>query len=519
MNCHNISRLSCSMLRGKVFNDPIHGHITIHPLSVAIIDTPHFQRLRDISQLGGVYYVFSGAASKRFEHSLGVSYLARFFVESLKHNQPDLDITPADMLCVEIAGLIHDLGHGPFSHMYDARFLKAMGTAPHFEHEHASIGIFDILIAENDLMPTFRKHGLDEADVHFIKELVLGDRSEAPPSFEWKGRGDKTFLYDIVANKRNGIDVDKFDYFARDCHVLGVTKSFDFFRLMRFARVERVNRSNSKHPFVSSEDVNKSLSFNDLEALKEESASPSSVEGSLEVCFHIKEAWNIHELFHTRYALHKRAYQHRVATAVELMISEVLVLADPYILLPSSTGPPKRMSECPHDLTAYWRMGEYILKSIENSIEQKLQPARELIHRLRSRDLFSFVGEVLFSSPEGPENASFGEVFRGNSNHVKANIFSSLQALGYADEIASDDVMCVVLKLGYGKGGLNPVTELTTFFKPQSSERENPDGIDGEEKAVVVGVVFPQAVSRLIPQVRIADNKVFFSYPNLAHLR
>lgn len=64
---------------------------------------------------------------------------------------------------------------------------------------------------------------------------MLGDKSEGPAGFEWKGRGNKTFLYDIVANKRNGIDVDKFDYFARDCHVLGLTKSFDASRLVRFA--------------------------------------------------------------------------------------------------------------------------------------------------------------------------------------------------------------------------------------------------------------------------------------------
>ena len=51
--------------------------------------------------------------------------------------------------------LRHAVGHGPFSHMYDAKFLAAMGTAPDFEHEHASIGIFDILITENNLMPVF----------------------------------------------------------------------------------------------------------------------------------------------------------------------------------------------------------------------------------------------------------------------------------------------------------------------------------------------------------------------------
>ena len=68
----------------KVFNDPIHGHIELSDFAVAVIDTPQFQRLRDISQLGGVYYVFSGAASKRFEHSIGVAHLATTFVKHLK---------------------------------------------------------------------------------------------------------------------------------------------------------------------------------------------------------------------------------------------------------------------------------------------------------------------------------------------------------------------------------------------------------------------------------------------------
>lgn len=55
----------------QVFNDPIHGHIEMHPLLVRIIDTPQFQRLRYIKQLGGTYYVFPGASHNRFEHSLG----------------------------------------------------------------------------------------------------------------------------------------------------------------------------------------------------------------------------------------------------------------------------------------------------------------------------------------------------------------------------------------------------------------------------------------------------------------
>ncbi|XP_015224417.1 PREDICTED: deoxynucleoside triphosphate triphosphohydrolase SAMHD1-like, partial [Cyprinodon variegatus] len=60
----------------KVFNDPIHGHVELHPLLIKIIDTPQFQRLRNIKQLGGTYYVFPGASHNRFEHSIGVGYLA-----------------------------------------------------------------------------------------------------------------------------------------------------------------------------------------------------------------------------------------------------------------------------------------------------------------------------------------------------------------------------------------------------------------------------------------------------------
>ena len=77
----------------KVFNDPIHGHVELHPLCTKLIDTPEFQRLRDLQQLGGVYLVFTGASHRRFEHSIGVSHLATCFVQQICERQPELKVT------------------------------------------------------------------------------------------------------------------------------------------------------------------------------------------------------------------------------------------------------------------------------------------------------------------------------------------------------------------------------------------------------------------------------------------
>ena len=69
--------------KSKIINCPIHGHIEMNPIEIAVIDTPQFQRLRDLKQLGVSYFVYPGATHNRFEHSIGVCYLAGLWIDLL----------------------------------------------------------------------------------------------------------------------------------------------------------------------------------------------------------------------------------------------------------------------------------------------------------------------------------------------------------------------------------------------------------------------------------------------------
>ncbi|XP_047953112.1 deoxynucleoside triphosphate triphosphohydrolase SAMHD1-like isoform X3 [Salvia hispanica] len=108
----------------KHVHDNVHGNIYLDPLSLKFIDTEQFQRLRDLKQLGVSYMVYPGAVHSRFEHSLGVYWLASEAINRLKtHQGLELDIDNFDKQTVKIAGLLHDLGHGPFSHMFEREFI------------------------------------------------------------------------------------------------------------------------------------------------------------------------------------------------------------------------------------------------------------------------------------------------------------------------------------------------------------------------------------------------------------
>jgi len=325
----------------KVFQDDIHGPIELSLIAVKIIDTPEFQRLRNIKQLGSAYYVFPSASHNRFEHSIGTAHLARSLINEIATNQPELNITQEQKLNVEIAGLAHDLGHGPFSHIYDDVYLKKRIPEEHpfRHHEHRSC---EILARINRIYNL----GISPDNILQIQKMIH------PTSEEDK----KNFLYQIVSNGKNGIDVDKFDYIARDTKALGIHYGFDHKRIFPYVKV-----------------INK------------------------EICYCNKVIFNIFELFDTRYRLHKQVYNHPTVKRVDMMMEFFFEQLDFFL------KPFKEPFEN-DDLSNFLKLTDSILDFpflIDDS--EPVIKARKIITNLRIRNLTPIMDAILLKAGDKPD--------------------------------------------------------------------------------------------------------------------
>lgn len=143
----------------KVLADPVHRTIKVPDVVRQLLDTQQLQRLRDLKQLGTCYYVFPGASHNRFEHSLGVSHLAGESLEYLDRSRAPggagagapQPVTLDIQACVRIAGLVHDLGHGPFSHVFDGQFIPTVLPSSTWCHEDMSERMLDYLLDTNGI--------------------------------------------------------------------------------------------------------------------------------------------------------------------------------------------------------------------------------------------------------------------------------------------------------------------------------------------------------------------------------
>jgi len=175
--------------KNKIINDPIYGFITVKdPLIYKLIDHPYFQRLRRISQLGLTYLVYPGAYHTRFHHAIGAMHLMGRAIYTLR--QKGHDITTEEEQGVLVAILLHDIGHGPFSHALEHTLI------PGVSHEALSLKIMEELNSEFDGSLT----------------LAIDIFTNKYP---------KTFLHQLISSQ---LDMDRLDYLRRDSFYTGVTE-------------------------------------------------------------------------------------------------------------------------------------------------------------------------------------------------------------------------------------------------------------------------------------------------------
>ncbi|MDX2445530.1 MAG: HD domain-containing protein [Bacteroidales bacterium] len=173
----------------KIINDPVYGFIDIpYPLVYEIIEHPYFQRLRRIKQLGLTHLVYPGAQHTRFQHSLGALHLMTSAIETLR--QKGVEIRPEEAEAVSIAILLHDIGHGPFSHALEQSLVEN--------------------ISHEDVSMLFMK----ELNKQFSGKLELAIRI-------FNNDYKKKFLHQLVSGQ---LDMDRLDYLRRDSFFTGVTE-------------------------------------------------------------------------------------------------------------------------------------------------------------------------------------------------------------------------------------------------------------------------------------------------------
>jgi uncharacterized protein len=173
----------------KIINDPVHGFITIdHPLILQIISHPFYQRLRNIHQMAFAHLVYPGAMHSRLHHSLGAYHLMCIAINELKSK--GTDISPEEELAAKIAILLHDIGHGPYSHALENELIKDV------HHETISLLI-----------------------MHALNDEFGGQLTMAIDIFT--NKYTKQFLYQLVSGQ---LDVDRMDYLTRDSFFTGVAE-------------------------------------------------------------------------------------------------------------------------------------------------------------------------------------------------------------------------------------------------------------------------------------------------------
>lgn len=304
-------------------NDTIYDIIKLPPEIRKILSSPYMNRMMRVKQTGCANYIYNNATHTRYSHMIGTYHLANQFMTQLKGVRRE----KGDMRHVCIAALLHDIGHAPFSHAFETNVWKRLYPSEVWNHEMQCDAIIEWLY-DND----FLAHDIN---TRRVKALIQGMPLE----------GDKQYMYQIVCNETNCIDVDKFDYLRRDSEMIfgeSFKNSVDMLML---------------HPRV--------------------------INGN--ICYPFEYKDSVVDIFQTRMKFWNKVYMHPKVKAIEYMAADAILAANHVF----------PVWEHIKDIGLFVDYDDTILDTIFSSNDTTLKDSKDIIQRMRSGNYYMDVGRFV----------------------------------------------------------------------------------------------------------------------------
>ncbi len=398
---------------GKRLRDPVHGLIIfdenqpIDMIAWSLIDTPEFQRLRRIRQLGVSEFTFPGAVHTRFAHSIGVFHTARTLVEILRRemirNDKEFDGKMADVALA--AALLHDLGHGPFSHTFEG-VQESRGVKKRHETWTADI---------------IRNPG---GNVFPLLERYRGGFSEEVASLLEKE--DPEDIYHAVVS--SSFDADRLDYLRRDKLMTGTgAGGIDFDWLIENVRVAEI----------------------EIDAPDEGDGEPRRVPT---FCLTAKALPAAEQFLLARYTLHQQVYFHKATRCVEHMIGKLLRAVAQVASGKKGDFRKSGLSDAHPLIRFFSKDGEtvdnylalddaVVLGSIDAMSRAEDADIAEMATRLRERKLYKTLDIAEFGQDSGKQRGRLRHIKEKFAEQIKSGkvMLDDKAAIGIYAEIGGDD--------------------------------------------------------------------------------
>ena len=338
-----------------IIRDPVHNYIIINKEEKKLIDTEPVQRLRYLKQTPSASFVYPGANHTRFEHSLGVCHLIGKIAKSLKDSGSisKLDKWEEDVQKARIAALLHDIGHGPFSHTFEF-FLKSLKID--LNHQKMTKLIIEKRLA-NEIKQIF---GLKDEDVQDISNMAVGEIMTVGDAVP------RLYLAPMVGGQ---IDADKMDFLQRDALHTGTIEygSIDVERLVLNLKLIEDDKGVKKIGILD------------------------------------RAAYAIESLFLSRYQMYRAVYYHRTVRSYDLMLCDALKSAKEEIdeLKCFEEGVTiEKLKKCDTFLPDYLDMDDYSMMGELKKLARKngYSKINEIMHKIATRQHYRHAYGTIFTT-------------------------------------------------------------------------------------------------------------------------